>query len=161
MNQQSSTDQAVIAHLAWVFGNGWTAAEAGPTMACMEADALAAAIAAGGHIDEAGVWLRGHAAADNEEDDTHWGLSTAALRDYALLLVGEGSIVEVLRQALHDALPAEEHALRETFPVTTTTLDRLAAGTVDPAALVVLLARPDRPVRSWSAAEDELTAVQS
>lgn len=82
MNQQTAGNEG-LAHLAWVFGNGWTASDVGPAMSCMEADAITAALARARYIDEAEVWLRGHAAADNEEQDTHWGMPQEALRDYS------------------------------------------------------------------------------
>ncbi|MBP2371371.1 hypothetical protein [Pseudonocardia parietis] len=161
MNQQTARNQAALAHLAWVFGDGWTAGDTGPAMSCMEADAIASALARGGHVDEAEVWLRGHAAADNEEEDTHWGIPREALRDYALMLGAKASIVDVLRRALGTMPATQERELRETFPKTTAKLDGITAGLIDPSALVGVLEGASPPVRSWSEAEGVLNAVLS
>ena len=159
MNQQTAAPSEGLAHLAWVFGNGWTASDVGPAMSCMEADAITAALARARYIDEAEVWLRGHAAADNEEQDTHWGMPQEALRDYVLMLAGEATIVDVLRQALATMPPAEERELRETFPKITGKLEGVAAGQIEPGALVSALHWGYPPARSWSAAEDVMEQV--
>ena len=158
MNQQTAGNEG-LAHLAWVFGNGWTARDVGPAMSCMEADAITAALARARYIDEAEVWLRGHAAADNEEQDTHWGMPQEALRDYVLMLAGEATIVDVLRQALVSMPSAQERELRETFPKITSKLDGVTAGQIEPGALVGALHWVYPPARSWSAAEDVMEQV--
>lgn len=127
----------------------------------MEADALASALARGGYIDEAEVWLHGHAAADNEEQDAHWGIPRDALRDYVLMLAGEATIVDVLRQALSQMPAVRERELRETFPKITAKLDGITGGQVETSALVGVLHGACPPARSWDAAETVMEQVLS
>ena len=155
MNQQTA-DSDGLAHLAWTFGDGWTAGETGPVMSCMEADALTAVLARAHYIDEAVVWLRGHARADSEMQDHHWGLPDEVLRDYVLMLAGETSIVDVLGRALTVMSSDQERELRETFPKITSKLDEVSAGQIRPGALAGALQLASG---SWSDAEDAMEEV--
>ncbi|WP_139317309.1 MULTISPECIES: hypothetical protein [unclassified Pseudonocardia] len=137
-----------VVNLASMFGNGYTAESAGRALTCPETDMLATAFARCGQVDDAAAVLYGHATGDDRGDE-HFDMSWSALREYARMLIGERTIVDVLEQALADAGGDNAGELRERWQRTGAVLDGLSAGLHDRADVAAALAE----CRSWADAE--------
>ena len=64
-------DTSTLAAFLAVFTQADTACDLGPSMACIEVDALAGLLRAAGHPAAADAWVREHATADDEGDAHH------------------------------------------------------------------------------------------
>ncbi|WP_344030690.1 hypothetical protein, partial [Pseudonocardia kongjuensis] len=89
-----------------------------------------------------------HADGDDSGDE-YCDMSWSALLEYAQMLVGERSIIDVLEQALADAGADNARDLRERWGRTTAVLDGVSAGLFDRAAVAEALTA----CRSWADAE--------